>query len=189
MTPLAFPPYPVDAPTVQPVPGYELSATGVLVPGQSIVLPRTGEAQLAPLGSRFLARLIDTMLTAGVVFLLVGLLVALGDRPATNLLDTAIDVAAMLLVPLLLLGPFCYEVVMLAVGGATLGKRILGLTVLDLRTGSRPGIGQALGRSAMLLAARVFLPVGWLVDLSPVFDAELRQGWHDRAANTVVIAV
>lgn len=82
-----------------------------------------------------------------------------------------------------------YEITMIAVRGATLGKQILGLRVLREADGQVPGWGPAFLRWLIPVAGGLLCGVGQiLVWLSPFFDGTgRRQGWHDKVAKTVVV--
>ena len=65
----------------------------------------------------------------------------------------------------------------------TPGKIILGLKIVDVHTGSKLSIGQAIGRY-----------VGYIIAVLPMFAGifwvgidKRKQGWHDKLAGTVVI--
>ena len=111
--------------------------------------------------------------------MLVGLLVPrlslvlpLPDGPAYTLL---------VLVALML-----YETVLLASSGRTLGMMLLGLRVVRVdRAPLAPR--DALIRSAVIDAIAV-VPRGWVLAAIVLEKHPLRQGWHDRAAGTLVVA-
>ncbi|WP_423920185.1 RDD family protein [Candidatus Poriferisodalis sp.] len=86
-----------------------------------------------------------------------------------------------------------YEVVSVAVWGRTLGKRIVGIKVVHAVSGERPRWGKALLRWLVpsVLAAMPFIPwigeLWWvLCQVSLTWD-RVYQGWHDKAAGTLVI--
>ncbi len=67
--------------------------------------------------------------------------------------------------------------------GFTIGKRLLGIRVLDELTGQPIGMGRYLLRQ-IVLGATGAVVVGYL---SPLFDPSGRlRGWHDRAASSAV---
>lgn len=88
----------------------------------------------------------------------------------------------------------CYEAGFVAVRGQTPGKRWVGIKVVTSETGAVPGWGQALGRWALpyLLSAVLGFVwasgylLGWVCYLSLIWGRDL-QGWHDRAARTLVV--
>jgi uncharacterized RDD family membrane protein YckC len=67
--------------------------------------------------------------------------------------------------------------------GATPGKMLLSLKIVDAQTGGKLTIGQSLGRYAGYIIASIPLCLGllWVA-----FDRR-KQGWHDKLAGTVVI--
>lgn len=70
--------------------------------------------------------------------------------------------------------------------GGTIGKRLLGLKVVDVGTGTPIGPGRALLRYVVWVIPNCCcIP---LSALSPVFDSSKRlRGWHDMAARSIVI--
>jgi uncharacterized RDD family membrane protein YckC len=82
-----------------------------------------------------------------------------------------------------------YEWLMIGITGATLGKRALGLRVVRETTGEVPGVGAAFIRYIIPIVGAFVCYIGaLLVYLSPFFDNTGKlQGWHDRAAGTLVI--
>ena len=113
------------------------------------------------------------------------------------------DLAAYIIVAVIGL---LYELLMIAGRGQTIGKMVIRIKVVKADGGGLPEMGQAFVR--MLLIAlpgaisnlqqgtesNALTPVlaviglfGVLVSLSLLFDSFRRQGWHDKAASTVVI--
>lgn len=67
--------------------------------------------------------------------------------------------------------------------GATPGKMLLGLKVLDAKTGNLLTIGQALLRYAGYILSSLIFCLGYIW---VGFDKK-KQGWHDKMAKTVVV--
>ncbi|MFJ9338243.1 RDD family protein [Streptomyces sp. NPDC101733] len=82
-----------------------------------------------------------------------------------------------------------YEWLMIAFVGATVGKLALGLKVVKENTGQNPGLGGGFIRWIIPMVGAVLCGIGQLlVYLSPFFDNSGKlQGWHDRAAGTIVV--
>lgn len=141
----------------------------------------TGTDWRADISTRFWARLVD------------GLLLAI---PSVVLIATAGDVSSgsiglpfWAVAATALLGA-AYEIGFIAMTGQTLGKRLLRIQVVDVTTGRPPGLGGATIRY-LVPSVPALLPgfgplLGLLVYLSAVWSPT-RQGWHDRAAGTVVV--
>jgi uncharacterized RDD family membrane protein YckC len=148
----------------------------------------------APVGRRIAAALIDGALTsvaAGVIYLSVlpAYLAALRgtDDPGTVTVNPVLVVVGLVL--------------LLAWGGVqwwfhgtqgwTVGRRILGLRVVDVRTARPIGLGRALGRTLVLSLSSLACGVGQLVVLASIlFDGSGKhRGWHDRAADAIVVDV
>ena len=81
------------------------------------------------------------------------------------------------------LAPAAYVVVFWHWRSATPGKIVLGLLVVNARTGQAPGLGQAIGRYFAYFVSALPLCLGfiWIA-----FDSR-KQGWHDKLAGTVVV--
>jgi len=84
----------------------------------------------------------------------------------------------------------------LANSGQTLGKRLLQVRVVRLEDTEPLGFGRAFRRwfrFGMWTPLWSCYGVGFLVQLamsaSVLFDQQLHQGWHDKSAATVVVAV
>ncbi|MCG7288427.1 RDD family protein, partial [Cellulomonas sp. ACRRI] len=75
--------------------------------------------------------------------------------------------------------------------GWTVGRRLLGLRLVDVRTGRPVGLGRAFVRALIVALGSLACGVGQLVVLlSPLFDSTgRRRGWHDRVAEAVVVDV
>jgi len=89
-----------------------------------------------------------------------------------------------------------YEAPAIGSSGQTLGKRVMRIKVVAVENTEPLGFGRAFGRWARLglwTPAWGCAGIGFvlqLVDcLSPVFDQQLRQAFHDKTARTVVIAL
>jgi uncharacterized RDD family membrane protein YckC len=172
-------------------------------------LPHVGSVQLATMGQRFLARLIDCLIV-GVVM---GIVLAAGLGGTLGMASSSVDqcdaadpgysdcvqaaqsksmgalgvfmVVVLSLAVLMLL----YEWLMIAFKGATFGKMALSLRVLKAADGRLPGLGAGFVRYIIPIVGSFICYIGLLlVWLSPFFDKSGKlQGWHDRAAGTVVV--
>jgi uncharacterized RDD family membrane protein YckC len=101
---------------------------------------------------------------------------------------------AMLIVATLLW--LVYEAPAIASSGQTLGKRIMRIKVVAVENTEPLGFGRAFGRWARLGMWTPFwgcagfgLILQFIDSISPVFDPQLRQAFHDKTARTVVIAL
>ena len=89
-----------------------------------------------------------------------------------------------------------YEAPSIANSGQTLGKRLMRIKVVPLEHDKPLGFGRAFGRWARLglwTPAWGCAGIGFVLQLidclSPVFDQQLHQAFHDKTARTVVIAL
>jgi uncharacterized RDD family membrane protein YckC len=143
---------------------------------------------LADSGKRTLARIIDLILVGIVVWLLtLGFNVNEyefgGDRAEVG------KSLGQSLIALVLY--MAYDTVMTARTGQTLGKKWLNLRVANLDDGANPSVQTALIRAAVLWIPFAFccaciwtaISGGW-----SFFDKPYKQGLHDKAAKTVVVA-
>jgi uncharacterized RDD family membrane protein YckC len=177
----------------QPVPGVAQGASGY------VTIP-TGTFQIASYGARFGARLLD-MIFCIVIVWIVNIVVFSGlgiVGSATVNADGTVNQAALsgvfaaivvsLVLPIIIF--VAWDTAFVTWKGATPGKMILGLLIVDERTGVKPTFGGALTRWGFPMGlGLVTCYIGSiLVYISPFFDntGKLR-GWHDKAANTVVI--
>ncbi|MFE9879641.1 RDD family protein [Streptomyces sp. NPDC005784] len=161
---------------------------------------RHSEARPAGLGRRLAARLVDTVVLAGVT---AAAAVPLGTR-AVDHVNEKIDAAKLsgekvtvwlvdgttascfgaVLAVLLLFGVL-YEVLPTAKWGRTLGKKLCGIEVRDIEGHEPPAFGRALSRW-LVLSVPCLLLVGFVGVLWCLFDKPWSQCWHDKAAHTFV---
>ncbi len=100
---------------------------------------------------------------------------------------------AMLIVATLLW--LLYEAPAIASSGQTLGKRIMRIKVVALENTEPLGFGRAFGRWARLglWTPAWYCGIGFIIQfidsISPLFDPQLRQAFHDKTARTVVVAL
>ncbi|MEB8338669.1 RDD family protein [Streptomyces endophyticus] len=160
-----------------------------------------GVPPLASMGRRFGARLIDGLIFFVVYAIFLGTKIgdlmdavnACSSTDSTCVNDAVTDwysdvlpVIAVFMVLVLL-----YEVLMIGLVGGTLGKLAVGIRVLKLETGAKPGVGAGFLRWVIPMVGGLFCGIGaLLVYLSPFWDGNKRnQGWHDKVAGTVVVNV
>jgi uncharacterized RDD family membrane protein YckC len=149
--------------------------------------PEPEPGSLAPLWRRGIARIADL-----VVILLASSAIA-GYFGLTEVVDGELVTENPMLVTLVVLVLWAfYEVYGVASGGRTLGKLVMGLRVRQVEADRLPSPFKSLSRW-LLPAIAIVLPIGELVlvalvlvYLSAVLNP-LRQGFHDRLANTLVV--
>ncbi len=125
---------------------------------------------------RVSSRLIDSGLCAGAA----GLILLAGAE--THWTVVAVLIACVVL----------YEVVFLALWGATLGKLLLQLRVLRFPGGGPLSLGAAAGRFALFsVISALPCSIGPLILLATAAKdtSGWRRGWHDRGAGTVVVKI
>jgi uncharacterized RDD family membrane protein YckC len=151
------------------------------------------------MASRLGARIIDVIILsipAFIVFTLLGgsLLGQAEIDPVTGELLNPEDVVGQLagfvvFTGLFLLLAVLYEVGFIGARGATPGKSVLGIKVVDEAGGGLIGWGRAFVRWLIPFVGYLVCFIGQLVVyISPFFDGTGRlQGWHDKAARDLVI--
>lgn len=173
------------------------------------------EVTLASSGERLAARTLDFFISVG--FLWIGLWWSLRSWDIDNTDELFGDAPLSPLLPILqLVLVVVYRILVTALWGQTLGKRVLSVRVVDSTTGRRIRWRQSAARTAIPLAGGFISLAGlyfWFVFgivggstgtaaffffagivgvslcyLSITWHAQ-RQGWHDRAAKTLVVRV
>ena len=137
---------------------------------------------LAAMWRRVLAQLLDQLL---IVIPVVIVALAAGIRSTDDLTDKqfVINLAVVL-------SAFTYDFVMIGRWGRTVGKFALGTRVVRVDTGGPVLWSSAAIRALIPLAAGVIPSVGSALSLvvyATAFWHPRRQGFHDRAAGTIVI--
>jgi uncharacterized RDD family membrane protein YckC len=150
--------------------------------------PLSGMPPLASSGKRTLARIIDMILVAVVVWLITwGFGVSEYNMDSDDM-QYGKSLAQSALAAVLYIA---YDTVMISRSGQTLGKKWLGMRVANLDNGSTPSTQTTLIRSAVLWIPFAFccaciwtaISGGW-----SYFDKPYKQGLHDKAAKTVVVS-
>ncbi|MBA8825462.1 putative RDD family membrane protein YckC [Saccharopolyspora lacisalsi] len=193
---------PPSGPQSQPygaMPGYGQPAPAPHMVSDVVQIPGVGPVRLAGLGNRLLARLLDGLIVGGALTVLIVLMlvimgaIAASSGDSTGAAVSLGTIGTFLVFSLtMLVVSVMYEVSMIATRGATLGKQVLGVRVVQEGTGQLPGWGPAFARWAVPYGCSIIPCIGWIMGLlcwlSPTFDSVRRQGWHDKMAKTLVIA-
>ncbi|MFB7088755.1 RDD family protein [Streptomyces sp. NPDC056296] len=161
---------------------------------------RQAAARPAGLGKRLAARLIDTVVLAGVTAVAA---VPLGGKALDHvngkideaklsgetvtvwLLDGTTSTYLGIVLAVLLLFGVVYEALPTAKWGRTLGKKLLGLEVRDIEAHEPPSFGAAL-RRWLVYSVPGLLVVGVVGVAWCLFDRPWHQCWHDKASRTFV---
>jgi len=155
-------------------------------------IPGRGPVKLATTGQRVLARVADVVIVGVVIVILLAVgLGSLAGSSDANGNPGSIGIASFLSTLLLILVvALAYEVVLVAIRGATLGKQLVGIKVVRSADGAIPGWGPSLVRWVVPAAASFICGLLELVVYSSfLFDSTGRmQGWHDKAAGTLVVS-
>ncbi len=138
----------------------------------------TNNLELASVLRRFFSFLIDEILVTILVY------VVFWDKLVTNAMDVdqlAIALAS-LVVPVLVI-KFIYQSFFVWYYGATIGKIILKIKVIDFYDFGRVSLKTSITRSIGRLVSEYFVYIGFLV----AFFTEGRQTFHDKIGRTLVI--
>ncbi|MER7761703.1 RDD family protein [Streptomyces sp. NPDC097619] len=196
----------------QPYGGVPPQAPGTLQANNGYInVAGLGTVQVATMGRRFGARVIDGIVISVLYFIFSAIGFAgifgasktlddcTGMDPLSSAYETCVNdsaeaaggIIAAFFGALLIffLATLLYEWLMIAFVGATVGKMALGLKVVKENTGQVPGIGGGFIRWIIPMVGAIVCGIGQLlVYLSPFFDNSGKlQGWHDRAAGTLVV--
>lgn len=192
--PEGVPSYPPSAPPVSAAEaGYPAPPGYTSYPGHTPPPPiATPPFELADMGRRLGARLIDGLILTGLILVL--LLVPVAIAAITGQIEQE-DPPLWIVVTYLVLtyvvipaGVAAYEAVPIGLRGATPGKAMLGIRVVDQHTLRPIGIGMGTLRWLIPAAASMVCFGSALVYLSPYWDESgRRQGWHDRPCKSLVI--
>ncbi|MFI0938896.1 RDD family protein [Streptomyces sp. NPDC021020] len=182
----------------------ELAREGAAVPWRPVAADpfasARGHDRPGGLWRRFAARLVDTVLFAavtGAAALPLGSAAyhhakdkvdaakLTGETVKVSLLDTTTGAEAGAILLVALLAGLLLEVLPTARWGRTLGKKLMGLKVLDIEGQLPPSFGVSLRRWALRSVLNA-LAVGVVGVAWALFDRPWRQGWHDKAARTFV---
>lgn len=172
-----------------PPPGFGPSGYGMGGPAPGPVY--------ADMGRRLVAWIIDGLLL-GVLFTILGFILLGGAATQLSVDEETQEVSGMgaffgayfgyiVLVAVLSLA---YQVVLIALRGATIGKQVMGIQVVRESDLGIPGWGPSVLRWLVPFAGSLVCGIGQLiVYVSPFFDSTGRnQGWHDKVAHTFVIS-
>ena len=206
-------PHPQPQPGPQPPPGVPLPPGVQWIGGIPFVLarPRPHGLPVAPLGLRFLARLIDFGALLGLSLVANSWLLYLfvsdfgpyasaflkaaqaGSKAAQPAIPDGIKYTFTLLPLIVVLVWLAYEVPAIAQSGQTYGKRIVGIKVMALE-GTQPlGFARALRRwnplalPVLLWTCGLGFVLQFVDSISPCFGGPLHLALHDRTAATVVV--
>lgn len=157
---------------------------------------------LASPGKRILGRIIDFFIVVVPVMVL-AVVISIATQPSySDEYDygtpgwsfVASGVGSLAIMAISLIGPALYEIMFVALKGATPGKMLVGVRVVQEGTGAVPGWGPAALRWAPSLVSVIpcvgtylLAPALWIWALVNLFANPKRQTPFDLCANTVVI--
>jgi uncharacterized RDD family membrane protein YckC len=138
--------------------------------------------RLASWGRRLAAITLDGLLLLIPAGVGIGLVLLGADEGAGRVLAI---VGAVLVIASVTVLQGVYYTVLIGRSGQTLGKRALGIKVIDEAGGGAIGYGRAFGRWLVPFVLGWFF-LNILEGLWPLWDAK-NQTWHDKVANSVVV--
>ena len=139
-------------------------------------------------GARFIAYLVDGFVVgilAGIPYVIGLALVFAGVGPKYGGVGFGMAIIGAVLILVAILIGIGYRPWMWTRGGQTVGYKVMRLKVVRAHDGGPLSGGQAIGRLFGYVVSAFVFCLGFIWIL---FD-EKRQGWHDKLAGTVVIAV
>lgn len=140
----------------------------------------TNDLILSPLYKRFFAFLIDDILVSVIIFTI------FWDSIANSASDmeSMVNVVNGFVMPILFL-KFIYQTLFIWYYGATVGKIIVKIKVIDYNTYERVALGAAILRSFGRILSEMFFYLGFLFAL--LNDG--KQTFHDKISRTLVVNV
>jgi uncharacterized RDD family membrane protein YckC len=181
------PPPPPPEPTSSPPPGYQLQQEGYgysYGPGPS--------AQLAGFWRRFAALLVDGLIV--LLFMIPAIVVAATGETeietcpndSTSLCEVPTDETSTRTLLFIILGSvvgLAYFAILEGNRGQTVGKKAMGIAVVDSATGQPIGLGRGIGRQFARWLSQLIFYLGYLWML---WDPK-KQTWHDKLARSIVV--
>lgn len=135
------------------------------------------ELTLAPIAKRSLAFFIDEMLLSFI------LIIALWDAFASaTTIEALIEVTNSFILEFIAM-KIIYQTFFVMQYGASLGKLVAKIRVIELATLQNPNVIVSLNRSIFRVLGELLFYLGFLWAM---FDPS-RQGWHDKTAKTLVV--
>lgn len=135
------------------------------------------ELTLASIGKRSMAFFIDEMLLSFI------LIIALWDSFANaQTLEQLIAVTNSFVIEYIIMKIF-YQAFFVMQYGASIGKIVMKIRVIEISTLENPNILVSLNRSIFRVISEMLFYLGFLWAM---FDPS-RQGWHDKTAKTLVV--
>jgi uncharacterized RDD family membrane protein YckC len=154
--------------------------------------------QRASFGARLAALLLDGVIVAGLmipIYVVAVVMLVIGPTATTTCDDgfstceyphpAMIALAVGLVFAAIIVLIIFYTIRPIARRGQTVGRRVIGVMVVDQASGQPIGTGRSVGRYFMAIVS------GWLCYLGylwMLWDPE-RQTWHDKVVNSVVVPV
>jgi uncharacterized RDD family membrane protein YckC len=140
------------------------------------------------LGTRFGASLLDGVVMTAVffaVYLVLGALMLVAGMVNSSVVSAIVSLLGALLYIALVVGLVAYPVLSIGRLGQTIGKRTLGVHVVDLRTGEPIGAGRSFARYLCLGLMGAPCYLGYLTIL--LDKSGWHRGWHDTMVSSVVV--
>jgi len=136
------------------------------------------EIRLAPISKRAFAFIIDKVLLSLIVF------AAMSDKFEGKTLEGVINALNQTIVFTTLV-EITYQAVFTKLYGATLGKILLKIRVIDSSTMDNPQFAPSLLRGSVRFLGEALFYLGFVW----AFFDPFKQGWHDKFAKTLVVDV
>lgn len=153
--------------------------------------PQLGTSQLAGLGQRLAAVIVDSIIAmvAFSPFIVASAMMAPVNPEASADVPPDLPPAAvglMIAGAVLLLILMIYSIVLLSTKGQTLGKKLLGIRITNLHDDGNPGFVKAVLLRIFVNSLLGIIPLYGLIDILFIFSSD-RRCIHDKIAGTRVI--
>ena len=147
------------------------------------------QVELASPRDRLYARIIDS--TIFILLYSTIIISTINSNSIDNINARSVKAIYLLLLATSMMLTVLYEVSLVAVYGQTLGKMWMKIRVVRADNGRQPGWGKAIRRWLMPVLLMFPFILGLLTILSylTILGDHLHQGWHDKAAGTIVVKV
>ena len=136
--------------------------------------------ELASLGSRFLALLIDAVIL-GIIGFIVNSLIG-GQQVTTSATGATVAVNSTGSIISFIIGAVYYAVLFQIWNGQSVGKKLLGIRVIKTDGSSATAVTGIIRYIGYYIDTFVIF-IGWIWAF---FDSK-KQGWHDKLAGTIVV--
>jgi len=135
------------------------------------------DIKLAPIEKRVLAHVIDDFILSALLFIIISDTIS-----SANSVEEIINVVNNLVLEFMAI-KFIYHTIFTSLYGASIGKILVKIKVINVNDFSNISIFTSLNRSFIRLVSESLFYLGFLW----AFFEQNKQSWHDKTANTIVV--